>query len=253
MSIEFSNPFSIAPGTVLGYWKNGKPFYVIAGGAPSDDEFDSKMDEENEEGEEEAEEEEETEQEEEKREEAKEDKKPVKKQSPEQEEIARLRQRLAKTRQESASRRKRLEEMSKAAETSKDSDESEKAVAEAKRTGFDEAENTYKPWVMDLFASNALLAAGIKPGKEKRALKLLDYDGVDFDASNRDITGIEDAVEELKEEWPELFTAEKEEEETKTVARVKSKDVNGAGRTVLKDRKPKTSTEQALERLIGRR
>ena len=46
MTIDFDSaiPIPYAPGSLLGYWKNGEPFYVSAGGASDDDEFDSKMD-----------------------------------------------------------------------------------------------------------------------------------------------------------------------------------------------------------------
>lgn len=252
--MKFDAPIFFAPGTLIGRRKDGRSIYLQAGGA-SDDDFDTKMegDEEiKEDGDDEdGDDEDEADEEDVEEPKAKTEKKPEKKLTADQEENARLKIRLAKTRRESAARRKKLEEMSKAADTVNAGDEAEKVGREAKQSGFEEAEGTYKPWVMDLFAANALLAAGIKPGKEKRALKLLDYDGVDFDAANRDISGIEDAVDELKEEWPELFVAEKEDEPvSSSVPRVKSKDVNGAGRS-NGAKKPKTSTELALDRLIG--
>lgn len=255
--MKFDAPIFFAPGTLIGKRRDGRPIYLQAGGSADNEDFDTKMGDDEEIKEEEDDEEDGDGDDEEDEEGAEESKtKPVKKSekklTPEQEENARLKVRLAKTRRESAARRKKIDEMARAADTAKDGDDAEKAGREAKQAGFEEAENTYKPWVMDLFASNALLAAGIKPGKEKRALKLLDYEGIDFDASNRDISGIEDAVDELKEEWPELFGAEKEEESAPTsTPRVKSKDVNGAGRASNGSKKPKTSTELALDRLIG--
>lgn len=256
MTIDFDSaiPIPYAPGSLLGYWKNGEPFYVIAGGASDDDEFDSKMDdgdgeddadENNDEGDDEGSDDEGQ----------VDDSKPEPKKSPKDEENERLRQRLAKARHESASRRKRIEELTRQLSTkeSEGGSETETAAREAREAARAEVEGSYKPWVLELAASNALLAAGLKPGKERRAIKLLDMDDVDFDIQRRELSGIEDAVESLKEEWPELFLSEKEEEAPAPTSapRVKSRDVNGAGRAAGKDKKPKTSTELAYERLVG--
>lgn len=254
VDVDVAPPLSFAPGALLGYRKDGKPFYVIAGGA-SDDEFDSKMDdnEDDEDEKDEEDEEDEGDDEEDVKEEETKKETPKKKLTPEQEENARLKQRLAKTRQESAARRKKIEQMTKEVEEAKDGSETEKLKREAAAESRVEAEKEYQPWILELAASNALLAAGIKPGKEKRAIKLLPLDEIDFDVARRELSGIEDAVDELKEEWPELFKSEDDDEQRPSTSapRVKSKDVNGANRPTNKDKKPKTSTEIALERLTG--
>lgn len=52
-------------------------------------------------------------------------------------------------------------------------------------------------------AETALMKAGVPDGKTARAAKLLDID--ELDLRNGKVDGLEDAIEELKVDWPELF------------------------------------------------
>lgn len=258
--VEFDGtpPISFAPGTLLGYRKDGRPFYLIAGGAPKegeDKEFDTEMDDD--EGKEDEDDKDDDEEDEEEVEEDKEDaKKEDPKKSAQEQEIERLKQRLAKTRRESAARRKKLEEMNRNsdAEVKKDGDDKEGAVREAKQAGYSEAEEKYKGMLHAVAGRVALMEAGVKPAKAKRALKLIDFDDVEID-DDGELSGIEDAIEDLKEEWPELFVVEREEDEdvAPVKTRVKSNHVNGADRKPKGIKKPKTATELAVERLTGSR
>lgn len=254
-------PISFAPGTLLGYRKDGRPFYLIAGGAPKDDEeFDSNMGDGEDDKEDDEDVEDEEEDDDDKEDEDKEDDKSKVKEDPkksaQEQEIERLKQRLAKTRRESAARRKKLEEVNRNndADAKKDGDDKESAVREAKQSGYTEAETKYKGMLHAVAGRVALMEAGVKPAKAKRALKLIDFDDVEIDDEG-ELIGIEDAIDDLKEEWPELFVPEKDEDDEPVVTktRVKSNHVNGANRKTGGVKKPKTATEVALERLTGAR
>lgn len=63
---------------------------------------------------------------------------------------------------------------------------------------------TWKPMVVRSAASSALVAAGLI-GSPDRLLKLLDMDDIDVDPSSGKIDGVDDAVADLKRDYPHLF------------------------------------------------
>jgi hypothetical protein len=81
----------------------------------------------------------------------------------------------------------------------------------------------YRPLLIQTKAQAALLEAGVETGKAARALKLLDLSDLDVD-DDGEVDGLTDQVDDLKNEWPELFEAKQEK-------RQRAPRVNGAGRT----------------------
>lgn len=92
-------------------------------------------------------------------------------------------------------------------------------------------------------AKAALLTSGVNPARVNRAVGLLDLDELDLDDEGLD--GIDDAVEDLRKEWPELFAKRRQQRRDSI-----------AGEGDRGDKKPrdkaKTASERAAEQLLGR-
>lgn len=239
---------------VVGFYADGSPIYLPMGG--DDNDFDSNMgDGEGGDGDGDGDGEDDDDDDDVTEDNSKLSKKPEAKKPDTNDEVAELKRRLAKTRAESAARRKKIATLEAAATAAKDTSEEAKSAREAEQRGYQEAEKKYHPQLVNLAGRNALLAAGVPSGKVKRALRLIDMDDVEID-DDGEVIGIEDAIDELKDEWPELFAAkasaeEGEEKKVRSSApKVKSSDVNGAGRKG-NAKKPLTSDEEMLRRLTG--
>lgn len=91
-------------------------------------------------------------------------------------------------------------------------------------------------------AKVALLGAGVSSERVSRAIGLLDLDDLDLDDDGLD--GIDDAVADLRREWPELFAKK----------RTRRESVAGEGdRDGSRERKkPKSASEQAADKLLRR-
>jgi len=80
--------------------------------------------------------------------------------------------------------------------------------ADKERTSLkEELENAYThiaQITQERALSNAFIEAGVTPEKMKVALKLADTDSLDID-DNGEVTGIEDAVQAVREELPDIF------------------------------------------------
>lgn len=92
-------------------------------------------------------------------------------------------------------------------------------------------------------AKSSLLAAGVAPERVGKAVGLLDLDELDLDDDGLD--GVDDAIEDLRKDWPELF-AKKRARRRESVAGEGDRDGSGA------KRKAKTASEQAADKLLGR-
>lgn len=91
-------------------------------------------------------------------------------------------------------------------------------------------------------AKSALLSAGVNPQRVARAVGLLDLDELDLDDDGLD--GVDDAIEDLRKEWPELFkTARKRRE---SIAGDRDDEREG------KRRSTKSASQQAAAQLLGR-
>jgi hypothetical protein len=80
----------------------------------------------------------------------------------------------------------------------------ERALLDAKEQGIEEGRTaTREPLVRALVAAK-LEAAGVQGTNTPRLVRLLDLDKIDLDAEG-DIVGLDDQVDELKTEFPNLF------------------------------------------------
>jgi hypothetical protein len=111
-------------------------------------------------------------------------------------------------------------------------------------------------------AKVALAAAGIPPDKLRRAVRLIDTEALELDGD--ELLGIDEEIEDLKDEWPELFRKSRSSRDDdegdrdtgsrRTPARRRSSRADTRSGTVRNadgTRRPKTSTEIAVERLLG--
>lgn len=128
------------------------------------------------------------------------------------------------------------------------------AAAEARAKAIEEAEGTYKPRVVRTEAKAQLLEMGCK--NPSRLIKLVDISKVTFEGD--DLLGLEGQLNELKEEWPELFRdgddedPKKDKKDKKTVAPAKKVGAAaGAKKTEEPGEKKKSTAESIAARLIG--
>lgn len=105
---------------------------------------------------------------------------------------------LAAARAERNEARKALAEARKAASKAKDDDEGDSKAA-------DEAVTQLETRLVRQAALTELTGAGLTREQAKRAVNLLDLDGVSVD-DDGDVD-LDDQIEGLKEDFPELFTA----------------------------------------------
>ena len=92
-------------------------------------------------------------------------------------------------------------------------------------------------------AKAALLAGGVNPARVARAVGLLDLDELDLDDEGLD--GIDEAIDDLRKEWPELFARQRRQHRDSIVG---EGDRDGKGAR----QKPKTASEKAAAQLLGR-
>ncbi|MGL4176099.1 MAG: hypothetical protein ACRCSN_08465 [Dermatophilaceae bacterium] len=95
-------------------------------------------------------------------------------------------------------------------------------------------------------ARGALRAAGIDPARVGKAVGLLSLDDLDVD-DDGEVEGLDDAIDDLRREWPELFP-KGSGARRRSVAGAKDSDGTGAART---GRKP-TATELQVAAALGR-
>lgn len=94
-------------------------------------------------------------------------------------------------------------------------------------------------------AKSSLLAAGVNPQRVARAVGLLDLDELDLDDDGLD--GIDDAIEDLRKDWPELFAKPRKKREHVGGDRGGSDEDRSERRG-----KAKTASEIAAERILRR-
>lgn len=117
--------------------------------------------------------------------------------------------------------------------------------AEAVEKAVAEAEGKWKTKVIRAEARGALASAGVDSAKLNKALRLLDMDEIDVDEDD-EVHGLEDQIDELREEFPELFAPKHDAaSHGRRVPRA-----NGAGKTAPP--KPKSSAD-LLGALLGGR
>lgn len=95
--------------------------------------------------------------------------------------------------------------------------DSEKAVREAAEKAQRAMESKYKPALVKASATALLLAAQPKKGKDgiPRLLKLMNLDDIEV-GENQEVEGVEEEVERLQADYPELFGDDTKPESTET-------------------------------------
>lgn len=163
-----------------------------------------------------------------------------------------------KRRQSQAARAKKAEEelaeLKRVSET-----ESQKAIREAEEKLTKSLTDKYLPALIKTGAEAALLSAGPKKGKAgiPRLIKLMDLSAIEVN-SELELEGVEEEVERLKEEFPELFgedftppaketTPAEEEKPKRRTTTTRAQD--GAGKTPPAPKK--TTSELIMARLRG--
>lgn len=116
--------------------------------------------------------------------------------------------RLQRSSKRAAAEAKKWREKFEASQKSKDG---ERKPEDIEAEALTKAEEKFKPMLVREAAKRAFMEAGVvlPKGKETAALarviKVLDMDEIDY--ADGEIHGLEDEVDRVKDEWPELFAA----------------------------------------------
>jgi hypothetical protein len=217
---------------------DGRPVWPILGASEDDEDEDESDDED----EDESDDEDET------------DEDPDKDKS--EEEVRAELKRIRASRKKDIRRVRRMREKAKAERDGKDKDDDPnrkftRAELDDIRTETETAtRGEMLPVVIKHAATSALRDAGFdfpddkdaRAAKLKRALKLMDVEDVEID-DDGEVLGLEDAIDELKEEFPELFA-----KPSGTRQRKRPGNVSGNGKPV---NRKKSVTELQAEALFG--
>lgn len=134
-------------------------------------------------------------------------------------------------------------------------------IAEARAAEAQKAAERYKPVAIRSEAKDLLTDAGYKFGRAEdrdrrldRALKLIDMEQVELDDDGT-VLGLEDEIDRLKDDWPELFADEDAEEEPpvrKPAGRRPARRINGrTGRAARSSTREMSASEGQLAYLRG--
>jgi hypothetical protein len=160
-------------------------------------------------------------------------------------EMAKLRRALREANRESKARREAAERLRSEWEQQEQATKAQVAeaqkLAEAAEKARLEAEARYKPATIKAAAVPALLAAGAKPERADRLVRLLDHTALDVDTSG-EVTGLAEQVAAVKADYPELFATG---EERSRAPRVATGD-----RPPVAD-KPLTTAERIAQQVLG--
>ena len=169
-------------------------------------------------------------------------------------ELRAVRRSLAKANGQSAKRRKALRERERELEEARKPKPKKSGKADDDDDGPDldtirheakaEGEKTGTLRAKKAEAKAALLGAGVNPARVVKAVGLLDLDDLDLDDDGLD--GVDDAIEDLRKEWPELFAKKRVKRES--TAGTQDRD----GERESRRGKAKTASELAAAKLLGR-
>lgn len=120
----------------------------------------------------------------------------------------------------------------------------QKTVSRAVRAKERELEEAHRRDRISDKAEAALTRAGVSDRNVRLLLKELDMDEVDYDAKTRSFDGLDDEIDRLKDEFPDLFRKPKGERR-----RINGGDDRDRG---SRSRKPMTATEKQVAQLRGR-
>lgn len=170
---------------------------------------------------------------------------------PSEEEFRRMQSALSRLNAESKNRRQAMIERAK-------SEGMSEGEAKAKADAEEAALKKYTPMLVDREAKIALMQAGCRPSAIDRMIRLVDRAAVAvIEKSNGsyELIGLEDQVTAIQDDWPELFSPEKPDDEPPpTPRRPRGGDIQAGDRTpppAGSRRQPRSSSEIALARLRG--
>lgn len=240
-SSEQADGISLPPGTILGYRTDGRPIYVVAGGAETDDDgpdIDVEVeDSTDDEPDDDASADDEPEPDEKPK-----PKPPAKKAEPKPEdddyvpsaaEWKRTQAALKKANKDAERHRIRSRELEE--KVRGDETEHEKALREAREEG----ERRFREPMKRAGVRAALAEAGFS--SPDRLLKLIDWDAISVD-DDGDVLGVEAEVDRVKADYPELLPQEKPKPKPRPT---------GAPRPAAPD-KPKSTAELHAMRILGK-
>lgn len=247
----------LAPGTIIGWLRDGtKPVYIQAGGSGDDDDDDTGIDLEaggsagtGGAGDDD-EEEEEVDDDAEETKPAPAKPKPADKQYTKAD-IDKLTGALEKERAASKAARAQNRELTaqlKTATKKPSSDEAEAALEAAREEAAAAAEQKLKPVVVNAAAKAALLAAGLNTTGDKtmkRLLRTLDLADIDID-DDGEVSGLDEQIDGIKEAFPDLF----KKDEPAAPAKVRAPRLDAAGKNNTPAR-PKTTGELYAQQILG--
>lgn len=239
------NPFGAAPLTLLGLTGSGAPVYALAGAEPDTDIEVEPDDETGEEGTEDQEE-------------------GAESGSSGDDEKEKLRASLKKANAEARRYRLQVREMQKAAgESAVEEAEAEaeekgteltpaqlkRAVDKARKEATEAAEAKYRKVAVNAAAQSAFVKAGAKAASVGKLVRLLDVEDVEIDAETGEVTaGLDDQIDGLKEEFPELFAPAEPQKPAKKAA---PKRASAAPRQEAAEQ-PKSTAEKMADAILGR-
>lgn len=253
------------PWAIIGYRADGRPIHLLSGAAGDDDDdepgIDVGDDGDDEEPDDDAEEAEEEADDEDEAPKAKPKPKPAPKpatKGPTQADLERVTGALEKERGAAKAARQTVRELQaevralkKAAEPKSGDDEAVVKAVEAARA---EEAAKFKPIVVTKAARAALLEAGLATDtpaeKVKKMMRLIDFDDIDFDEDG-EISGLEDQVEQIKTDFPELFRKpEPEPAPAPPAPKVRAPKVDAADRKNVQPA-PKSTGEMHAQRILS--
>lgn len=131
-------------------------------------------------------------------------------------------------------------------------------ISEAREAEAKKAADHYKPVAVRSEAKDLLKDAGYKFGQPEerdkrleRAMKLMDLGNIELDDDGT-VLGLEDEIDKLQEDWPELFTGDGEQEPTETKPKPARRRINGrAGRAARPSSHTLGTSEGQLAYLQG--
>jgi len=120
-------------------------------------------------------------------------------------------------------------------------------LAAATKEAEERVEGKYRDIAVKSAARAALSEAGVQGGGVSRLVKLLDLHAVELDEDGDVSAGLDEQIEELKQEFPQLF---KEPEPVRPVRRraAAPRGANGAGREALPEDTVRLSTAEKIAR-----
>jgi hypothetical protein len=126
----------------------------------------------------------------------------------------------------------------------------DQAAARATARASAEAELTYMPALVEYAARSALAEAGWAGKNIGLALRLLDPNDVDFDPKTRELTGLEEQIMSIKEEFPDWFKPQGRQSQPRTRRGAAEID-GGKRRSTRTDEQPRGWAEEIEARWLA--